>query len=119
MPSNHNTNHASAPSGSGTPPLEAAVVRALEQTPAVTVPSDFAARVAGLAAAQPQRRRTPQLRFGPLAALIASVIVAAALFAFPGHTTTSLVDVRFDLELLLFVELGCSAYLLSRVGLRD
>ncbi len=112
-------NRAPNSSGSGTPQFEAAVVRALEQTPAVTVPSDFAARIAALAATQPQPKRAPRLRFGPMMTLVATVVVAAALFAFPGHTTPSLADLRFDLELLLFVELGLSGYLLSRVGLRD
>lgn len=114
-----NTNRHGSESTGAQNPLEAAVVRGLERGPAVQIPQDFAARVAAQAVGQPVRRRSPWAGFGLRIGLGSGVLLTLALFAFAPHTTPSLMDFRFDLELVALAELGLVGCVLTRVGLRE
>lgn len=99
--------------------LDAAITRALERQPAVVIPADFASRAAARAVAEPQRTRSPWAGFGPRIAAVSGVLLTGTLFAFAAHAKPSFFDLRFDLELLLLVELGVVSYVVTRLGLRD
>ncbi len=99
--------------------LSAAVVRALEHPPSPVVPESFAGRVAQLAATQTLSRRSVWDGFGLRAAMASGVLLTGALFGFAPHALPSFLNLRFDLEMLLLMELGGVAYLITRVGLRD
>ena len=98
---------------------EAAVLRclrSLEHLPPVAVPPAFAARVARLAAAQPLRERSLWAGFGPRIALGSSFLLLAALFAVAAHAQPSFLNMRFDIELLLLVQLGALGLLMPHLG---
>lgn len=105
--------------------LQAAVLEVLTAPPAVMVPADFAARVALRATSQPRSRpagwadvfRVDAKGTAPRVAAVSGVLLLGALFAFAPHTRPSVLDLRFDVELLLLVELGGVGYLVARTGL--
>jgi hypothetical protein len=94
--------------------FEAAIARALEQQPGVTIPADFAARVR---ASLPSRPRAREPRFaahsvGQLAAAVAAAGLVVALCLLAPHVRPSFVSVAFDMEMVLLVELcGVTAWL--------
>ena len=107
---------------SGNASLEAIslqVEAVLSRAPAVYIPPDFAARVAGRAVAQRQTVRSRWQGFGVRIALGSAVLLPIALFAFAPHAQPSVLDLRFDMEMALLLELGGVGYLLTRAGLRD
>jgi hypothetical protein len=95
-------------------PFEAAITRALEQAPTLTIPADFAARVrASLPAPAPARSSRS---LGRLHAIIAVVALLVTLGVIAPHTTPSFTNIAFDLELTLLVELaGIAAWLTLRL----
>ena len=98
---------------------EAALTEALERAPAITIPSDFATRIAARLPEEGRKARSAWTGCGPRIALGCGVLLTLALFAFAPHTTPSFYDLRFDMELLLLVELGSVAYLATRPLTRD
>lgn len=99
--------------------FEAEVVSALQAAPRVSMPENFAARVAGLAVAEGVPARSPWKGFGMRAALGSGVALTAALFACAPHTSPSFSNLGFDLEMLLLAELGGVAYLVTHLGLGE
>ena len=94
--------------------FEAAITRALEQQPSVTVPMDFAARVKAALPAQPKARasRFAGRSVGQLAATIAAVGLVAGLCLLAPHARPSFDSVAFDMEMVVLVELcGVAAWL--------
>lgn len=92
---------------------EARLTAALERKPEPQIPSDFAARVAAQAVAQPlpRRRRTP--RFGSLIALLSVPVTALALFVLAPHAAPDLHNLSFDTELALLGELALIGWWMS------
>jgi hypothetical protein len=93
------------------PTTEAAITRALETPPTVTIPADFAARVAAsLPTPSPLTRALTPLRRRPSATWIATTLATTALLIalciLAPHTHASLTNPAFDLELLLVAELA-------------
>ena len=100
--------------------LSAAIVKALEAPPAaVDVPFDFASRVMRLAVAQPAPPRSVWAGFGPRIALASGLLLLIALFAFAAHANPSFSNLRFDLELLLLLELGAVSLLVPHLASRE
>ncbi len=99
--------------------LDTAITRALSQPPVISIPSDFATRVARSAAAQPQPRVIPWLGWGPRLALGSGVVLTLALFALAPHTAPSLISARFDAELGVLAELGALLLFAPRLLRRD
>jgi hypothetical protein len=94
-------------------PFEAAITHALEQSPMVAVPFDFAARVRASLPAQSASRVPRSL--GRLYAAIAVIALLVTLCAIAPHATPSFTNIAFDLELTLLVELaGIAAWLTIR-----
>jgi hypothetical protein len=94
--------------------FEAAITRALEQQPSVTVPVDFAARVRASLPAQPRARarRFAGRSVGQIAAIVAGAGLVAALCLLAPHARPSFDSVAFDMEMVLLVELaGVAAWL--------
>ncbi len=100
-----------------------AVEHALEQSPVLHIPADFAARVAAQAVTQPGLQRVPgsayPASFGPRLAVASGLLLTGALFALAPHATPSFANLRFDLELLLLTEVGGIGFLLTRVQSRE
>lgn len=86
------------------------VAAALEHKPDVKPPADFARRVALLAAAQPQARRYRVPSYARSAALVATVLVAVALFALAPRSAASFGDLAFDLELVILAQLALMSW---------
>jgi hypothetical protein len=93
--------------------LDAAILRALEQKPAVPVPAEFAARLA--LAAPAQRRLRQSVSAGKVAAIAALVLLATALFALAPHVAGKMDSFSYGLEMLLLVQLAAVAYGLLRM----
>lgn len=93
---------------------DARLTAALEHKPEPRIPSDFAAKVASLAAAQPPRRRRIVPQFGSAIALVSVPIAALALFALAPHTAPNLHNLSFDTELALLAELAFIGWWISR-----
>lgn len=93
---------------------EAELQAALEHKPDVTIPADFAARVAAQATQfYPSRmRRVP--RYARLTALVVAFVVAVSLFALAPRTTASFGNLAFDLELLALLQMGLLAWWFMR-----
>jgi hypothetical protein len=94
--------------------FEAAMTRALEQPPSVTVPADFAARVRASLPPQPPARakRFAGQSIGQLAAIVAAAGLVVALCLLAPHVRPSFDSVAFDMEMVLLVELcGVAAWL--------
>ncbi|HLI75873.1 MAG TPA: hypothetical protein VKV02_02930 [Acidobacteriaceae bacterium] len=92
--------------------LEAAISSALSHKPAMSISPDFAARVARSALAQPLPRRARWVGWGPRLAIASGALLTVGMFALAPHATPSLTDLRFDAELVLFLEL-CGLLLFS------
>ena len=91
--------------------FEASVTRAIERRPEVSVPVNFAARVA--AALPPPRRVRPPMQVGRKAALVALVVLGLSLFALAPHAAPTFGNLAFDFELVVIAELGGIAYWLT------
>ena len=115
----HRTSGAPGFDATGEAGLEAAVVGMLEQLPAVDVPSDFAAQVAALAVAQPLPSRSAWAWYGPWLTLASGLLLLLAMFVVAAHATPSFQNLRFDLELLLLLELGALVLLVPHLFSRD
>src|ERR1700744_562563 len=94
--------------------MESRIDRAIEQKPEVQIPSDFAAKAAARAAAQPLRRRRYKPQFGPMIALLSAPIAALALFLLAPHTAPSVKSFSFDAEIVLLTELALIGLWFSR-----
>ena len=94
--------------------FEAAITRALEQQPSVTVPMDFAARVKAALPVQPKTRarRFAGRSLGQMAATVAGAGLVVALCLLAPHVRPSFDSVAFDMEMVLLLELaGVAAWL--------
>jgi hypothetical protein len=91
--------------------LDTAMIRALEQPPAVVIPADFAARVARSLPPVAAARRP--VYAGRTVASIAAVVLLVALFVVAPHSQPSFANVAFDLEILLIAQVGAIAYWLA------
>jgi hypothetical protein len=91
--------------------LDAAMIRALEQPPAVAIPADFAARVARSLPPVAAARRP--IYAGRTVASIAVGVLLVALFVVAPHSQPSFANVAFDVEILLIAQVGAIAYWLS------
>ena len=92
----------------------AAVQAALERKPNIAMPADFAQRVASRAGALSQGRPSKAIPYARFAALIVSAIVAVVLFALAPSTAADFRDRRFDLEMLVLLQLGVLAWWMGR-----
>ena len=93
---------------------EAALQVALERKPEVSVPTDFAARVAAQAATLSPSRTSRVPHFARLTALVVSVIVALSLFALAPRTAASFGNLAFDIEVVVLLQLGLLAWWLTK-----
>ncbi len=103
-------------------PMAEALAVALGRAPAVAIPEDFAARVARRAvegglpraiapnrrsAIAPQLLRTaPRLGWGTRLAMASGGLLMLGMFALAPQATPSLSNLRFDAELVMFIELS-------------
>jgi hypothetical protein len=98
--------------------LEQRIERALQRQPQVLVPAEFAA---GVARALPVRSATRGWgagrvwSVGKMAAGVAAVVLAGALFALAPHAVPSFSSLAFDVELLVLAELAAVAWVLARM----
>lgn len=92
----------------------AAVQAALERKPDVAMPAYFARRVATRVGAFPPSRRSRAIPYARLTAMIVCLVVAISLFALAPSTAADFRDRRFDLELLVLLQLGVLAWWLGR-----
>lgn len=96
--------------------LQAAITQVLEQRPVVSVPADFAARVA---ARVPARREggVERVRWSVArtVAMIAMVVVVIAMFVLAPHVQMKAANVGFVVEMLLLLELAGIGYSLMRM----
>ena len=92
--------------------LDADVVQALEQKPAVRVAENFAARVAMAAAAQPVARVKARRRvaLGPLAAMTAMAVLTVVLFVVAPLAGTNYRGWPFVLEMLVLAQMAGIGY---------
>ena len=119
MKMSENTNRHQPESSDAGTAMETDVLRVLESRPEIAIPADFATRVAARAVAQPAGRTSPWASFGLRIAIGSGALLMLALFAFAPHATPSLLDLRFDFEMVALGELGLVGFLVTRVGLRD
>ncbi|MGI4829799.1 MAG: hypothetical protein ACRYFU_16635 [Janthinobacterium lividum] len=99
--------------------FEAAVVQRLERLPEGNVPASFAARVTRLAVVQPVAARSVWAGFGPRIAVGSSVLLLILLFVVAAHANPSFLNLRFDVEMLLLVELGAVGFLVPHLSSRE
>ena len=92
----------------------AAVQVALERKPDVTLPADFAQRVAARASTLPQRRKSGPAPYARVTALVVSVVFALGLFVLAPRTSADFRNFGFDLELLVLLQLGVLAWWMGR-----
>jgi hypothetical protein len=98
--------------------LEQRIERALERQPQVVVPVEFAARVARALPARSTMRGwgVGTVRSaGKMAAGVAAVLLAGALFVLAPHAVPNFSSLAFDLELVMLAELAAVAWVLSRM----
>lgn len=95
------------------------VTRILSQPPQVQIPTDFAARVASQATAQPVPHAAHWIGWGPRLTLGSGALLTVALFALAPHASPSLTNLPFDVELLLFAELGTLLLFATRLLRQD
>ena len=91
--------------------FEAAVTRAIERGPEVTVPVNFAARV--VAALPPVRPRRNPMRVGRTVALVSAGVLAVAMFALAPHAAPTFASLAFDFELVVIAQLAGIGYWLT------
>jgi hypothetical protein len=91
--------------------FDAVVTRAIERRPEVSVPVNFAARVA--AALPSQRPRRNPMQVGRIAAFVAAGVLAVAMCLLAPHATPTFGSLAFDFELVVIVQLGGIAYWLT------
>jgi hypothetical protein len=91
--------------------FDALMTRAIERGPDVTVPADFAARVAAKLPPLPARRKP--MRVGRAVAAVSAVVLAGAMFAIAPHAVPSFASVAFDFELLAVMQLAGIGYWLA------
>ena len=87
---------------------------ALERKPDVAIPADFAQRVVSRAGALPQSRASKAIPYARFTALIVAAIVAVVLFALAPSMAADFRDRRFDLEMLVLLQLGVLAWWMGR-----
>lgn len=104
---------------------ESTVLQALEAAPLISIPANFAERVAQLALHQQgfpgylfPHQAAKRGGVTPFVACISASLLLVALFVFAPHLKPSFLDLRFDLELMLLAELGGVGYLLARFSMR-
>ena len=95
--------------------LEKAIDAALEQQQALSIPVDFAARVAERAALLPRRSHAPRARYARSVAILLSAILVVALFLLAPHAQPTFSSLGFDIELAVTILLAALAYWLTRV----
>jgi hypothetical protein len=93
-------------------PLAAAVTRALEQPPEITIPESFAARVREALPAQTEMRR--QTNVAPTVGMGAAAAALVALCWLAPHSTPNFQSMAFDVELALLAEVAAIAAWLAR-----
>jgi hypothetical protein len=93
--------------------LEAAITQALEESPSVVVPVDFAVRVTASLPMQPRVRARRSV--GRIAAVATAAGLVVALYWLAPHARPSFASVAFDVEMVMLVELaGVVAWLGTR-----
>jgi hypothetical protein len=92
-------------------PLNLAIDHCLEHAAEPRIPIDFAAKVAAALPPVPARRRSPFL--ARKIAFAAAALLLLALFALAPHSSATLTNTAFDLELLLLVQLIAVAWWLA------
>jgi hypothetical protein len=98
--------------------VERAITSALERNPRVTVPQEFAAKVAQSLPGGVPTRAGMVLKAGSVGkrlAVVAMVLLAAFLCVLAPHAATSFSSPAFDLELMVLAELGAVAWMLARM----
>jgi hypothetical protein len=109
-----NSNNLTPPQALTSAEMESRIDRALEHKPEVQIPTDFAAKIAARAVAQPLRRRRYKPQFGPMIALLSAPLAALALFALAPHAAPNLKSLSFDAEVVLLTELAFIGWWVSR-----
>ena len=94
--------------------LDSRITTAIEHKPDLQVPTDFAAKVAARAVAQPLRRRRYKPQFGRMIALFSAPIATLALFVLAPHTAPSVKSLGFDTEVVLLTELAFIGWWIAR-----
>ena len=95
--------------------LEQRIERALERRPQVAVPAVFAARVARMLPVQRGWGVGVARSAGKMAAGVAAVLLAGALFVMAPHALPSFSSLAFDVELVVLAELAAVAWVLARM----
>ena len=91
--------------------FDAVVTRAIERRPEVTVPMNFAARVA--AALPPAMPRRQPMQVGRTVALVSAGALAIAMFALAPHAAPTFASLAFDFELVVIAQLAGIGYWLT------
>ncbi len=96
--------------------IDALIVHALEQKPAVRLPADFAARVtANLPAAQTRTREPRRKSVARPVAFASMALLTIALFLLAPHVQGNRLSLGFGIEMLLLAQLATVAIGLMRL----
>jgi hypothetical protein len=94
--------------------VEQGIDAALARKPEPSISNDFASKVMARAAALPPRRSVSSSRIGRNIAWASAVMLAVALFVIAPQAAPNLTSIRFDIEMILLVQLACLGWWLSR-----
>ncbi|HXS12142.1 MAG TPA: hypothetical protein VN734_05530 [Acidobacteriaceae bacterium] len=110
-----------SPNNNLTPPqprtstdLESRIDRIIERKPEVQIPTDFAAKIAARAVAQPLRRRRYKPQFGPMIALLSAPLAVLALFVLAPYAAPNVKSLSFDTEVVFLTELAFIGWWVAR-----
>jgi hypothetical protein len=91
--------------------FDAVMTRALERGPEVSVPMDFAARVA--ASLPPARKPRRTMQVSRTAAIASAGVLAVAMFVLAPHAAPTFASLAFDFELIAILQLAGIGYWLT------